>query len=98
MNNQKEKKTVPASAIFTQFCMVSEDGTDDFGTDVPPKFQIAFGNDVQGISLDGQAFDIAGASYKFNWSPTSKAYAAGKVYKIANQTFKETTAAQAMPR
>ena len=60
-------------------------------------FQIAFGNGVQGISVDGQAFDIAGASYKFNWSP-SKNYTAGTVYKIANKTFNSVTAAQAMPR
>ena len=60
-------------------------------------FQIVFGNGVKGISLDGQAFDIAGASYKFNWSP-SKNYTAGTVYKIADKTFTTASAAQTMPR
>jgi hypothetical protein len=75
----------------------SANGTDAFGETVSPKLQLAFGNGVQGISADGQAFDLAGDSYKFSWSP-AKAYAAGAVYKIANKSFTTTTAAQAMPR
>ena len=75
----------------------SSNGTDSFGATVAPKFQICFGNGVQGIAADGQAIDPAGASYKYNWSP-AKDYVAGKVYKLENREFIATTAAQAMPR
>ena len=71
--------------------------TDVFGENVSPKFQVVFGGDKQGVSLDGQCFSISGDNYKFNWSPT-KAYEAGKVYKVANKTFVATSAAQSMPR
>ena len=71
----------------------SSSGTDVFGATVAPKFQLAFGNGVQAVSPDGQAFDIAGESYKFKWSP-AKNYAAGKVYKIANSAFASTPAAR----
>ena len=66
-----------------------------------PKFQIEFGDSVQGISVDGQAFqaiaDESGDTYKYSWSP-AKDYVAGKVYRIADKTFTSVTAAQAMPR
>ena len=66
-----------------------------------PKFQIEFGDSVQGISIDGQAFqaiaDESGNTYKYSWSP-AKDYVAGKVYRIADKTFTAFTAAQAMPR
>ena len=70
---------------------------DSFGSSVSPKFQIGFANGVQGISFDGQAFDLTFPSAKCNWTP-AKDYVAGKVYKVANKTFTATTAAQAMPR
>ena len=75
----------------------SGSSSDAFGTTVPPKFQVAFGGETQGVSIDGQAFSLAGESYKFNWSP-AKDYIAGTVYKIENKPFVTTTAAQAMPR
>ena len=75
----------------------SANGTDTFGATVSPKFQIAFGNGTQGLSLDGQAVSLAGAHYKYNWTPAST-YAAGKVYKISGKTFTSVSAAQAMPR
>ena len=70
---------------------------DNFGVRVDPKFQIGFANGVQGISLDGQAFDLTAPSAKCNWTP-AKDYVAGKVYKVANKSLKTTTAAQSMPR
>ena len=73
----------------------SANGTDVFGATVSPKFQVAFGNGVQAVSPNGQAYDIAGESYKFSWSP-AKGYSAGKVYKIANKAF--STTAASMPR
>ena len=70
---------------------------DNFGVRVDPKFQIGFANGVQGISLDGQAFDLTAPSAKCNWTP-AKDYVAGKVYKVANKSLATITAAQAMPR
>ena len=75
----------------------SGSSSDAFGTTVPPKFQVAFGGETQGVSIDGQAFSLAGESYRFDWSP-AKDYIAGTVYKIENKPFVTTTAAQAMPR
>ena len=74
----------------------SSNGTDIFGATVSPKFQVCFGNSVQGISADGQAFDVP-QGYKYSWTPASN-YTAGKVYKMANKTFTATTAAQSLPR
>ena len=74
-------------------------GTNDFGESLAPKFQIAFGNDIQGKSPDGQAFDL-GECIKYSWTPT-KAYEVGKVYKpncSGEGKFKTVSAAQAMPR
>ena len=70
---------------------------DVFGEDVSPKFQVVFGGDKQGVSLDGQAISAAGDNYKFNWSPSNN-YVPGKVYKVANKTFVATSAAQSLPR
>ena len=75
----------------------SKNALDVFGDIVPPKFQIVFGGDKQGMSLDGQAFSAAGDNYKFNWTPTNN-YVPGKVYKVANKTFVATSAAQSLPR
>ena len=75
----------------------SESGSDAFGTTVPPKFQIAFGNGTQGVAAHGQGVLVSGDSYKYSWSP-AKDYVPGKVYKIENKPFVATTAAQAMPR
>ncbi len=79
----------------------SQSGSDIFSQDVSPKFQIEFGDSVQGISADGQAFqaiaDESGDTYKYSWSP-AKDYVAGKVYRIADKTFTSVTAAHAMPR
>ena len=77
--------------------VTSSNGTDSFGSTVASRFQICFGNGVQGIAADGQAIDPAGASYKYSWTP-KKDYEAGKVYRIADKTFTAFTAAQAMPR
>ena len=70
---------------------------DSFGVRGDPKFQIGFANGVQGLSFDGQAFDLTAPSSKCNWTP-AKDYVAGKVYKVANKSLKTTTAAQSMPR
>ena len=75
----------------------SQNALDDFGDIVPPKFQIVFGGDKQGVSLDGQSISAAGDNYKFNWTPTNN-YVPGKVYKVANKTFVATSAAQSLPR
>lgn len=70
---------------------------DNFGSSVSPKFQIGFANDVQGISFDGQAFDLTFPSAKCNWTP-AKDYAAGKVYKVANKSLSTTPAGGNLPR
>lgn len=79
----------------------SQGGSDIFSQNVSPKFQIEFGDSVQGISADGQAFQAiandSGDTYKYSWSP-AKDYVAGKVYRIADKTFATVTAAQTMPR
>lgn len=75
----------------------SGSGADAFGATVPPKFQLAFGNGIQGVAAHGQGVLVSGDSYKYSWSP-AKDYVAGKVYKIENKPFVTTTAAQAMPR
>ena len=75
----------------------TSEGVNVFGETVPPTFQVIFGNGIQGVSLDGQAFSVAGESYKYNWSP-AKTYVAGKVYKIQDKTFTAAVASQALPR
>jgi hypothetical protein len=70
---------------------------DNFGAEVSPKFQIGFANGVQGISFDGQAFDLTFPSAKCNWTP-AKAYVAGKVYKVANKSLSTTPAGGNLPR
>ena len=70
---------------------------DNFGSSVSPKFQIGFADGVQGISFDGQAFDLTFPSAKCNWTP-AKNYAAGKVYKVANKSLSTTHAGGNIPR
>ena len=70
---------------------------DSFGSSVSPKFQIGFANGYQGISFDGQAFDITFPSAKCNWTP-AKDYVAGKVYKVANKSLSTTPAGGNLPR
>ena len=67
------------------------------GATTATKLQVAFGNGVQGVTVDGQAFDPAGENCKFSWRP-SKDYAPGNVYKVENKPLVSVTAAQAMPR
>ena len=70
---------------------------DNFGSSVSPKFQIGFADGVQGISFDGQAFDLTFPSAKCNWTP-AKDYVAGKVYKVANKSLSATPAGGNIPR
>ncbi len=74
----------------------SQTSNNIFNESVPPEFQVCFGNSVQGISADGQAFDVP-QGYKYNWRPSSD-YVAGRVYKMANKIFRATTAAESLPR
>ena len=70
---------------------------DNFGSSVSPKFQIGFADGVQGISFDGQAFDLTFPSAKCNWTP-ARDYVAGKVYKVANKSLSTTPAGGNIPR
>ena len=70
---------------------------DNFGDNVPPKFQIGFADGIQGLTLDGQAFDLTAPSAKCNWTP-AKDYVAGKVYKVANKSLGTTPAGGNKPR
>ncbi len=69
---------------------------DMFGETVPVAFQIAFGDLVQGVSSDGQAFDVAYGS-KFSWTP-EKEYLPGNIYKIGNKPMVTSTRAMSQPR
>lgn len=70
--------------------------TDSFDDTVPVKFQIVFGDLVQGISADGQACDVAYGS-KFCWTP-EKEYVPGTVYKIENKPMVKITRETSQPR
>ena len=70
--------------------------TDAFDDTVPVRFQIVFGDQVQGISPDGQSCDVAYGS-KFSWTP-EKEYLPGNVYKIGNKPMVAVTKAASEPR
>jgi hypothetical protein len=70
--------------------------TDEFDDTVPVKFQIAFGDLVQGISFDNQAIDLTYGS-QFTWTP-EKEYVPGTVYKIENKPMVKITKESSQPR